>query len=158
MKPIIIIGTGLAGYTVAREFRKLDKSTPLIIITADAGGFYSKPMLSNAYAQNKQPQQLITQSAAQMAEQLNANMMTNTRVNGIDSAGKTVDTSTGVFDYEKLVIAVGAQPIQLGLKGNAAHEVLSVNHIDDYEKFRTSIENKKNANPVRVAIDRKSVV
>jgi rubredoxin-NAD+ reductase len=45
MKPIIIIGAGLAGYTVARELRKLDKQIPLTIITADDGGFYSKPML-----------------------------------------------------------------------------------------------------------------
>jgi rubredoxin-NAD+ reductase len=152
MKPIVIIGTGLAGYTVAREFRKLDKTTPLIIMTADAGGFYSKPMLSNAFAQNKQAQQLITQSAAQMAEQLNANLMTGTRVETIDSAGKTITTNNGVFEYDKLVIAVGAQPIQLGLKGNAAHEVLSVNHIDDYEKFRAHIDNPKNAHPVRIAI------
>jgi rubredoxin-NAD+ reductase len=152
MKPIVIIGTGLAGYTVAREFRKLDKTTPLIIVTADAGGFYSKPMLSNAYAQNKQAQQLITHSAAQMAEQLNANLMTGTQVDGIDSTNKTVATSAGVFEYDKLVIAVGAQPIRLGLKGDAAHEVLSVNNIDDYEKFRTHIDNPKNAHPVRIAI------
>lgn len=152
MKPIVIVGTGLAGYTVAREFRKLDKTTPLIIMTADAGGFYSKPMLSNAFAQNKQAQQLVTQSATQMAEQLNANLMTETYVNGIDSAAKTIDTSAGAFEYDKLVIAVGAKPIHLGLKGDAAHEVLSVNNIDDYEKFRTHIDNPKNARPVRIAI------
>jgi len=63
MQPFVIIGAGLAGYTVAREFRKLDKSTALVILTADDGGFYSKPMLSNAFAQNKSPEQLVTQSA-----------------------------------------------------------------------------------------------
>ncbi len=26
---LVIIGSGLAGYTVAREFRKLDRETPL---------------------------------------------------------------------------------------------------------------------------------
>jgi rubredoxin-NAD+ reductase len=87
-----------------------------------------------------------------MAEQLNANLMTGTQVDGIDSANKTIATSAGVFEYDKLVIAVGAQPIRLGLKGDAAHEVLSVNNIDDYEKFRTHIDNPKNAHPVRIAI------
>ena len=72
MKPIVIIGTGLSGYTVAREFRRLNKDTPLILLTADQGGFYSKPMLSNAFAQNKTAAQLVTQSAEQMATQLNA--------------------------------------------------------------------------------------
>ena len=35
--PIIIIGAGLAGWTTAREFRKLDASTPVLLITADSG-------------------------------------------------------------------------------------------------------------------------
>lgn len=43
MDPIIIIGSGLAGYYAAREFRKLNKETPLVIVTADSGPFYSKP-------------------------------------------------------------------------------------------------------------------
>ena len=30
--PVVIIGTGLAGYNVAREFRKLDSETPLLLI------------------------------------------------------------------------------------------------------------------------------
>lgn len=152
MKPIIIIGAGLAAYTVAREFRKLDKTTPVIMITADSGAYYSKPMLSNAFAQGKSAQQLVTQSAAQMAEQLNATLMTGVQVKGIDSAAKTVDTSSGKFEYEKLVIAVGAQAIQLGLQGDAADQVLSVNHIDDYATFRARINAAENATPVRVAI------
>ena len=46
--PIVIIGSGLAGYNVAREFRKLNTESELIIIADDAADFYSKPMLSNA--------------------------------------------------------------------------------------------------------------
>ena len=48
--PVVIVGSGLAGYTLAREFRKLDKQTPLVILSRDHAGFYSKPMLSNATA------------------------------------------------------------------------------------------------------------
>jgi rubredoxin-NAD+ reductase len=152
MKPIVIIGTGLAGYTVAREFRKLDKDTPLQILTADSGGYYSKPMLSNAYAQNKQALQLVTHSSEQMAEQLNAQLMSGVQVEAIDTANKRIKTSAGDFDYDKLVLAVGAQPIRLGLKGNAAHEVLAVNNVDDYAAFRKHIDERKNARPVRIAI------
>ncbi|GGC76884.1 FAD-dependent oxidoreductase [Undibacterium terreum] len=139
MTPIIIIGTGLAGYTVAREFRKLDKIHPLLIITADDGGFYSKPMLSNAFAQNKQAAQLVTQSVEKMAEQTGATILTKTTVNTIDTAAKTVSTSAGNFSYEKLVIATGAKPIRLNLEGDAAGKVLSVNDIADYAVFREQI-------------------
>lgn len=152
MKPIVIIGTGLAGYAVAREFRKLDKDTPLFIITADSGAYYSKPMLSNAFAHKKQAQELATHTGEQMAEQLDATLMTGAHVEQIDRANKRIKTSAGEFEYDKLVLAVGAQPIRLGLKGNAAHEVLAVNNIDDYAAFRAHIDNPKNARPVRVAI------
>ncbi|QJQ07384.1 FAD-dependent oxidoreductase [Undibacterium piscinae] len=139
MKPITIIGSGIAAYTVARELRKLDKVRPLLIITSDDGGFYSKPMLSNAFAQNKEPAQLMSQSAAQMAEQLNASILQHTTVTQIQTVAKTISTSAGEFEYDKLVIAVGAQPIRLPIAGNAAERVLSVNKLSDYTVLRQQI-------------------
>ena len=52
---VVIIGSGLAGYNVARELRKLDANVPLVVISRDHAGFYSKPMLSNALASKKTP-------------------------------------------------------------------------------------------------------
>ena len=48
MNPLVIVGSGLAGYTLAREFRKLDPASPMVIVTRDDGRAYSKPVLSNA--------------------------------------------------------------------------------------------------------------
>ncbi|MGE5650210.1 FAD-dependent oxidoreductase [Noviherbaspirillum sp. UKPF54] len=150
MKPLIIIGTGLAGYTVARELRKLGNTTPIILMTADDGGFYSKPMLSNAFAQDKEARQLVTQSAAQMAAQLGATILTRTRVGHLDAAGKTVTAGNATFEYDRLVLALGAQPIRLALGGDAAHQVVSVNHVDDYALLRSRIAAL--GRPARVAI------
>ena len=58
MHPIVILGSGLAGYNVARELRKLDKDVPLVIISADSGSFYSKPMLSSAFGSKKTAQSI----------------------------------------------------------------------------------------------------
>jgi rubredoxin-NAD+ reductase len=152
MKPIIIVGSGLAGYTVAREFRKLDKATPLVVITADHGGFYSKPMLSNAFAQNKGAAQLVTQTAEQMTAQLDANIVTGTHVTAIDTDARRIVTTAGDFEYAKLVIATGAQPIKLAFNGDAADQVLSVNHVDDYAVFRARIAECARRRPPRIAI------
>ena len=35
--PLVIIGTGLAGYTVAREVRRMDKERPIVLISQDGG-------------------------------------------------------------------------------------------------------------------------
>lgn len=152
MKPIIIIGAGMAGYTAARELRKLDKTIALTVITADDGGFYSKPMLSNAYAQNKLPAQLVTQSAAQLATQIDATILTSTRVERIDTAAKTLTTSAGVLEYDKLIFAIGAHPIRLPLEGDGADQVMSVNHVEDYALFRQQLDATEAGRQARVTI------
>ena len=152
MKPIVIIGAGMAGFTVARELRKLDKETPLVILTADTGGFYSKPMLSNAFAQNKQAEQLLTKTAEQMATELNASIRAATHVAGIDTQQKTIAVDGASLDYEKLVLAVGAQPIRLTIEGDGADQVLSVNHVADYARFRALVASPEHEGAARVTI------
>lgn len=134
--PIVIVGSGLAGYTLARELRKLDPGTPVTIVSRDAAGFYSKPMLSNALAANKSAAALVMKDAAQMAEELRAEILTHTSVTDIDPAGGFVWLSDGrPLAYRDLVLAWGADPIRLPLAGNGANEVLSVNDVDDFARF-----------------------
>ena len=152
MKPIVIIGAGMAGFTVARELRKLDKEIPLVILTADAGGFYSKPMLSNAFAQNKQAAQLVTQNAEQMAAQLNATIIASTHVHGVDTTAKSITTDGMPIEYDNLVLAVGAQPIRLAIDGDGADQVQSVNHVSDYARFRELVALPKHGTSARVTI------
>lgn len=143
MHNIVILGTGLAGYTVAREFRKLDKETPLLLISADDGCFYSKPMLSNALTSGKSAASLAMQSAAQMATQLNAVVRPNARVTAINPAEKTLTLGDETIAYGKLVLAVGADPIKSALTGDAAQQVFTVNDLNDYARFREAIEGKR---------------
>ncbi len=150
MKPILIVGAGLAGYTVARELRKLNKAVPIMIVTADNGGFYSKPMLSNAFAQGKTAAQLASHDVEKMAQQLNAVILVNTHVLAIDSGNKTIKTDTGLVQYDKLVLAVGAAPIRLKLAGDATDSVMSVNHLEHYRTFRDKLDAKRG--PSRIAI------
>lgn len=143
MHPIVIIGSGLAGYNTARELRKLDKETPLLIVTADGGYFYSKPMLSNALASNKLPEAIPLNSAEQMTAQLNAAIRTHTRVTAIDAENHRISIGDEVIAYSKLVLALGARQIRPPLAGDAAAAVLSINNLDEYARFRTAIKDKK---------------
>ncbi|MBI1889785.1 MAG: FAD-dependent oxidoreductase [Burkholderiales bacterium] len=152
MKPIVIIGAGLAGYTVARELRKLDQQTPLTLVTADDGAFYAKPTLSNAFALAKRADQLINQSAAQMASQLKATILTSARAREIDARHKTVVVDGKSLSFSKLVLAVGAQAIQLPIEGDAADQILSINHLQDYARFHEKLAAVKHNGAKRVAI------
>jgi rubredoxin-NAD+ reductase len=144
---IVIIGSGLAGYTVIRELRKIDKDVPITLITREPGYFYSKPMLSTAFANSKSAEQLISSSSEAMATQLNLTVLGNTDVHSIDAQAQLLHTSNGEVGYNKLVLALGADQIQLGLQGTAADAVMTVNDLEDYARFRGAIEGRK-----RVAI------
>jgi rubredoxin---NAD+ reductase len=138
--PIVILGSGLAGYTLAREFRKLDAASPLLIVTRDDGCVYSKPMLSNALSSGKSPADLASTTADKAAADLNATIMANATVTAIYPETQEIQTSVGKLAYRALVLALGADPIRPALGGNAADEVFSVNDLADYARFRAALK------------------
>ena len=140
MSAIVIVGTGLSGYTAAREFRKLDSSTPLHLISRDDGSFYSKPILSNALALKKTPAQIALNTAADMERQLAATVSPYSTVDALDTIAHHIRVDGNVVPYTKLVLAVGADPIHLPLAGDAADSVMSVNDLSDYTRFRVALD------------------
>jgi rubredoxin-NAD+ reductase len=139
-RSIVIIGSGLAGYTVLREFRKRDQATPVTLICADDGHFYSKPNLSNALAGGRSAEQLVNTPREKMAADLNAQVLANTRVTALDTANKIVRWDDGETGYSKLVLALGADPIPHGLTGPGAEKVYAVNDLQDYRVFREALK------------------
>jgi rubredoxin-NAD+ reductase len=139
--PVVILGTGLAGYGLAKEFRKHDEETPLILITSDDGRSYSKPMLSTGYTKNHSADDLAQLDAGSMARALKASVWTMTRVNRIDTGRQLIevgDAQTAIH-YGKLVLAVGAEVIRPPIEGDALELVYSVNDLLDYDDFRTAV-------------------
>jgi len=137
--PLVIVGTGLAGWTLAREFRKLDPNTPIVLISRDEGAFYSKPMLSNALAGGRTPASLVTTPAASAAAAIQATVLAQREVVRIDTVARSVVLDDRVVPYRALVLAVGADPIRLPLQGDASDQVFSVNDLVDYGHFHAAL-------------------
>ena len=106
MDPIVIVGSGMAGYNVARELRKLDKAVPLTILSSDSAHFYSKPMLSSAFGTGKTPESIAMNTAEQMATQLNATVRPHVQVTAIEPAKHAVHLDQETLQYSKLVLAL----------------------------------------------------
>jgi len=140
--PVIVVGSGLAGYNLVKELRKLDPARDIMIITADDGRNYSKPMLSTGFGKNKTADDLAMASAADMAEQLRIVIRTNTRVTNIDAASKTVFVGEEPIQYSKLVLAWGAEAVSPRMEGDAGDCIFSINDLEDYAKFRAAAEGK----------------
>jgi len=141
--PLVIVGSGLAGYALAKEIRKRDKQLPLVLLTADGGEVYSKPMLSNALARQHQPNDLVQKDAATMAAELQLDIRTRAKVTAIDAANRSLQIErvkgTESLVYDKLVLAIGADPRVFPVPGAEAVQVSTVNDLDDYRLWRDRI-------------------
>lgn len=153
MHPIVIIGSGMAGYTLAREFRKLNPDHELLMICADDAVNYAKPTLSNALVGNKAPEQIQLGDAEKMSTQLNMQIQTHTWVKEIHADRHELvtekDGQQQIQPYSKLVLAVGANPIRLAIAGDGSDDIHVVNSLIDYRAFR---ENLEKCNDKRVVI------
>ena len=145
--PIVIVGTGLSGYSLAKEIRKQDKDIPIVMVTADDGYSYSKPMLSTGFTKGKEADELAQASAEAMVEQLNLQLRTYTTVTGIDPDAHELVLGDERLGYSKLVLAWGADVIRLSIAGDGHERVFSINDLMDYRAFRKALKGKK-----RVAI------
>ena len=141
--PFVVIGTGLAGYNLVKELRKLAPEQEIIMITADDGRNYSKPMLSTGFGKNKSADELAMGSAADMAAQLNIVIRTHTSVTKIDTANHKVFVGEEPISYSKLVLAWGAEAIRPRMEGDGADRVFSINDLEDYASFRAVVDGKK---------------
>lgn len=141
--PVVIVGTGLAGYNLAREFRKLDGETPLLLITADDGRSYSKPMLSTGFAKQKDADGLSMAEPGAMAEQLKAEVRTHTRISGIDPGHKRVWIGEEAVAYRDLILAWGAETVQVSVDGDASEAIFPINDLEDYARFRAAAAGKQ---------------
>ncbi|MEN5242462.1 NAD(P)/FAD-dependent oxidoreductase [Pseudomonas atacamensis] len=141
--PVVIIGTGLAGYNLAREFRKLDSETPLLLITADDGRSYSKPMLSTGFGKNKDADGLSMAEPGVMAEQLKAEVRTHTRISGIDAGHKGLWIGEEAVPYRDLILAWGAETVRVPIEGDGGELVFPINDLEDYARFRAAAAGKR---------------
>ncbi|MET0008507.1 MAG: FAD-dependent oxidoreductase, partial [Candidatus Thiodiazotropha sp. 6PLUC4] len=139
MDKILILGSGLAGYSLAREIRAIDDQVPLQMITADAGDFYSKPMLSNGLAQGKSADDLINASAETMAERIDMTIEPHTVALQIIPEAQKVVTNQGERSYSSLVLALGARPIVPVMRGDAVDQRITINSLYDYRNFRRQL-------------------
>ncbi|MFA0792061.1 FAD-dependent oxidoreductase [Microbulbifer echini] len=148
--PLVIIGTGLAGYNLAREFRQRDRTSPLLLISKDDGAFYSKPLLSASLSHGKTAQQLSQISAEEMARELDAEILVHTHVTAIAPKTKTLklQQETGnhsaEIHYDRLVLASGARCRKLpAIAGDAQARLFRINNLGDYHRFRTALVGHK---------------
>lgn len=137
---IVIIGAGIAGWSAATEIRARDSETPIIMVSGGAADYYPKPMLSMAYSQQREPDDIVEISGPAKAAELNVILREHTKVIAINRKRKRLLTTRGSIYYNKLILAMGARQAELHCHGDGLGEVLRVNDLESYRQLRERLQ------------------
>ena len=141
---IVIIGSGLAGYGLLKELRKIGSNASITVISQDDGRAYSKPALSTAYTKSTSDQDLTQATAQEMAVKYHADILSGTRLESIDTQAQSIKITLGehgggTLHYDKLVLALGASCVQPPMEGNALDRIYSINDLQDFAAFQSAV-------------------
>ena len=131
---IVIIGSGMAGITLAEELRKRSAETRITVLTRETHGYYSRPMLSHGFSREDVEIKIILKSFAALGSAC-IEVRTNTDVLAIDRAAKTVSLrqngEDSVVGYDTLILAPGSEAFIPPPFRSAAGLYRVVNSLDD---------------------------
>lgn len=106
---VVIVGAGIAGWSVAQALRALDGALPITVVTACGGDRYSKPQLSLATSRGETREQLVTERGVDAAQRLGVRLLAHTQATGLSPRFHQLRTTCGTLTYTQLVLAQGAR-------------------------------------------------
>ncbi len=138
--PLVIVGTGAAGYALLRALRQINGDRPLVLITRDDGAAYEKFRLARALGTRTRARDLVLATVEQMAHRYGATILAHRHILRIDRLRHELVMREGRYGYGQLVLATGAAPLrQPGLRGTAASQALTLGSLADYAYLRSEL-------------------
>ena len=126
----IIIGSGVAGISAIEAIRSQDMTGEVVMFGDDPHGYYSRPGLAYYLTGELHDKALFprtTDDYRRMKFQYAREHVTR-----IDRSKHVVELGNkGVLEYDKLLIAVGAQAMSLETPGADLNGVLKLDHLED---------------------------
>ncbi len=141
MTKFVIIGSGIAGVTLAKQLA--EHSVPVTLVDRSADGLYAKMRLPDALS-GKLPVEKLILSSPEALRSLGIATEFGTEVLSIDHAEKQITLAGGkVLSYDKLILATGADaglpPIPGAVPG------MTLRTFEDLKHFLPQARNAKNA-------------
>src|SRR5689334_14785725 len=114
---VVIVGAGHAGGTAAALLRQYGFEGPITLIGEEPYPPYQRPPLSKAWLKGEAGEEDLELKGHDFYAEANIDLRLNTRVEGIDRAGKTVSIGGETIGYDLLILATGARARTLPIPG-----------------------------------------
>jgi NADPH-dependent 2,4-dienoyl-CoA reductase/sulfur reductase-like enzyme/nitrite reductase/ring-hydroxylating ferredoxin subunit len=121
---VIIVGGGAAGLAAADMLRREGYQGPITMLSADEASPSDRPNLSKDYLAGTASEDWIPLRPADFYKEKKIDLLLNSKVASLDVKQKQVKLENGkTFSYGALLLATGAEPVKLPIKGATETQV-----------------------------------
>ena len=115
---IVIVGGGAAGFAAAEMLRRQEFRGSIVMLSNDAAPPVDRPNLSKDYLAGSAPADWLPLRPDNFYVDADIDMRLNTEVASIDTRVRNVILAGGgIVDYDRLLLATGAEPVRLPIPG-----------------------------------------
>jgi NADPH-dependent 2,4-dienoyl-CoA reductase/sulfur reductase-like enzyme/nitrite reductase/ring-hydroxylating ferredoxin subunit len=118
---VVIVGGGAAGLAAAATLRREGYRGSLALISADESSPYDRPNLSKDYLAGEAGDAWIPLRSPEYYKEHAIDLVLQARVTKLDTSRRRVELEDGRrYEFDRLLLATGADPIKLDLPGSAS--------------------------------------
>ncbi|HEV8314894.1 MAG TPA: FAD-dependent oxidoreductase [Burkholderiaceae bacterium] len=129
---IVIVGGGAAGFAAAEMLRRAGYAGSLTMLSDDEAPPVDRPNLSKDYLAGSAPEEWVPLRDAAFYADQRIGLRLNTGVAGIELGARQVVLTDGEkLDYDRLLLATGAEPVRLTLPGMDLPHVHTLRSLTD---------------------------
>jgi NADPH-dependent 2,4-dienoyl-CoA reductase/sulfur reductase-like enzyme/nitrite reductase/ring-hydroxylating ferredoxin subunit len=122
---IVIVGGGAAGFAAAEMLRRQGYQNSIVMLSNDDAPPVDRPNLSKDYLAGSAPEDWVPLRGDDFYKENNIDLRLRTDVAKIDPrAGAVVLANGATVDYDRLLLATGAEPVRLPIPGAERAHVL----------------------------------
>lgn len=140
VRKIVVIGSGAAGLTAASTARRIDSDAKITVITEDEHIAYSPCVIPWVLEGLTDWDSIVMHDSAYYKRERDIEVLTETKVSGVDVQNKAVLIGAEMLEYDSLIICTGGTVFVPPIEGAALENVFVVRSIKDGKSIQKALE------------------
>jgi NADPH-dependent 2,4-dienoyl-CoA reductase/sulfur reductase-like enzyme/nitrite reductase/ring-hydroxylating ferredoxin subunit len=146
VKRVVIVGAGVAGNAAAEMLRRRGFTGTITMLGADPATPYDRPNLSKDYLAGTAEESWLPLHSSSFYKRHDIELVTGTRVKSVNVAARKVTVENGeTREFDRLLLATGADPITLRIPGADQKHVFYLRTLADSEAIIAAAQKGKRA-------------